>query len=83
MANPERRLQILKYIHEYHRKHMYAPDYREIADGVGVSSTSVIARWLDRLEQDGYITRQKKAVRCIALTDKGLEMVAMIGGFET
>lgn len=37
---------IYLYICRYVKKHRYAPSYKEIADGVGVSSAPVWSAWL-------------------------------------
>jgi len=52
----------------------FPPSIREIADEVGLKSTSTVAGHLTRLERKGYITRTPGTSRAISiqkdLTDK-------------
>ena len=48
----------------------YAPSYREIAAGVGVSSTSVVGYHLRRLEKRGLIERVAGVARSISVVDE-------------
>lgn len=50
-----RREEILNIVVGYMLKHGYPPSIREIADMVGLKSTSSAYRWLKRLEKDGLI----------------------------
>jgi repressor LexA len=46
----------------------YPPSMREIAAATGISSTSVVSYNLDRLEEAGYITRDREVSRGLKLT---------------
>lgn len=64
---------IYLYICRYIKEHRYAPSYKEIADGVGVSNATVI-RHMDMLRTDGLIeTDHPKTPRAFRLT--GYEFV--------
>lgn len=66
---------IYLYICRYVKKHRYAPSYKEIADGVGVSNATV-------LRTDGLIeTDHPKTPRAFRLT--GYEFVARRKKHET
>ena len=45
----------------------YAPSVRELAERLGYRSTSTVQMYLDRLESEGYITREGGKSRSIAL----------------
>lgn len=64
---------IYLYICRYIKEHRYAPSYKEIADGVGVSNVTVL-RHMDMLRTDGLIeTDHPKTPRAFRLT--GYEFV--------
>lgn len=50
-----RHLQIYAFIDEYIQKYTYPPSYREIAKGVGLSSSSTVKGHLDRMQRNGHI----------------------------
>ena len=56
---------IMAYIISYMRSNGYAPTMREICDGCGISSTSVVSYHLERIERKGYISRTPKLSRSI------------------
>jgi repressor LexA len=62
---------ILRFIRRFLEEHDYLPSIREIQDGCGISSTSVVDYNLKKLENDGYIRRDRKVSRAIALLDRG------------
>ena len=56
---------VLKAINEYIQKERISPTVREIGDILGLSSTSTVQGYIDRLEKRGYITRKKDCSRSI------------------
>jgi repressor LexA len=58
---------IVEYIARFIRRHSYPPSVREILEGGGISSTSVVAYNLNILEKQGYIARDKEISRGIRL----------------
>ncbi len=67
---PERKCtdkQILDFIANYHKKHCWGPSVREIAEAVGLQSTSTMQCHLLRLKREGKIVykgvRQIRIVR--------------------
>jgi len=69
-------LAILRFIQTYITEHYYPPSMAEIAGAIPAkngnpSSASVIARYLLKLEELGYITSQPKVARSIRVTDRG------------
>ncbi|MFC6013239.1 transcriptional repressor LexA [Nocardia lasii] len=62
---PPRRQHILAVIRDSVLAHGYAPSTREIADAVGLRSTSTVSRHLAALEDDGYLRRSSTVTRPI------------------
>jgi repressor LexA len=71
LSRTSTRQKALLYINTYIQVHGYSPSIREIQDEIQVGSTSVVAFHLDKLQNEGYITRQPGLSRTIRLTDKG------------
>jgi repressor LexA len=65
----QRAERILEYIRETIDKRGYPPSVREIAEAVGLASTSAVHHHLTKLEKDGRL--QKEATRSRALTIPG------------
>ena len=59
----ERHQKILEFIQEYQRKYKHPPSIREIGENCDISSTSVVYYYLDQLEKNGYIERDRKISR--------------------
>lgn len=66
-----RQRRILSFVNEYIKERGYPPSIREIGAAAGISSTSVVAYNLRRLEDRGYISRQRDVSRGLRLTDLG------------
>ena len=62
---------ILRFIRQFIDEHDYPPSIRQIQDGCGVSSTSVVDYNLKKLEGDGYIRRDREVSRAIELLERG------------
>jgi repressor LexA len=61
----DRETEILEFIKGYMEEHGWAPVIREIGEGVGITSTSHVAYYLDKLEAQGRIERQSNSARAI------------------
>lgn len=64
----ERHQRILEFIQDYQRKHKHPPSIREIGENCGISSTSVVNYYLDQLERNGHIERDRKISRGLRVT---------------
>jgi repressor LexA len=64
-----RQTQILEFVRHYVSDHSYPPTVREIGDGVGITSTSVVDYNLRVLAKRGYIRRDNDISRGIELLD--------------
>jgi len=60
-------LQIINFIRHFWTERGYPPTVRDIVNGCGISSTSVVAYNLDKLEREGYIRRHSGVSRGIEL----------------
>ena len=56
---------ILVVVRDWAQRHGYSPSTREIADAVGVASTSTVSRHLRVLEEHGILRRGRAATRPI------------------
>lgn len=66
----ERRQRILDYIARTVEERGYPPSVREIADAVGLASTSAVHHHLIALERDGLLARGPHASRALRLTKR-------------
>ena len=60
---------ILDFVRKFIRDKDYPPSIRDIQDGCGISSTSVVDYNLKALERLGYIRRDREVSRAIELLD--------------
>jgi len=65
----ERHQKILEFLLEYQRANKYPPSIREIGEKTGISSTSVVNYYLDQLEKQGLIERDRKISRGVRLAN--------------
>ncbi|MBM4423564.1 MAG: transcriptional repressor LexA [Chloroflexi bacterium] len=65
----ERQKGIIEFIRNFQRSNGYPPTIREIGEAVGISSTSVVNYNLNKLEKDGYLTRDLKVSRGLRLSE--------------
>ncbi len=69
MSLSERQQRMLDFIREYRAEHDYPPTIREIGKAADISSTSVVKYNLERLQEKGFINRNKEVSRGLRLTD--------------
>jgi repressor LexA len=65
----ERHWKILDYLQRYVDEKGFPPTLQEIGLEIGVKSKSLINFYLDRLQAEGFIKRQKKLSRSIVIID--------------
>jgi repressor LexA len=61
---------IIRFIRDFIREKDYPPSIRDIQDGCGISSTSVVDYNLKALERLGYIRRDREVSRAIELVGR-------------
>jgi len=69
---------IISFVTEFLRDKGYPPTIRDIAAGCGISSTSVVAYNLNKLEQAGYIRRHSdisRGIKFLSPQKKGRKLV--------
>ena len=71
----KRQERILEFLGEYIEENGYPPSIREIGTAAGISSTSVVSYNLRRLEEKGYISRDKEVSRGLKLTSAAFAQV--------
>lgn len=64
-----RELEVLEFIKDHIKKVGYPPTVREIAMACDMSSTSVAAYYLDKLENDRRIKRHPRVARGIVVNE--------------
>lgn len=52
-------LRVLNFVKQYQADHGLSPAYKDIAEGVGLASSSTVAHHLEQLEAMGKITRAR------------------------
>jgi len=73
----EKQHEILTFIHEQVSERGYPPTVREICNATGLASTSTVHGHLSRLEDQGFIIRDRSKPRAIELTDDGLNKLGI------
>lgn len=71
----ERQKRILEFFYEFQETHNYPPTIRDIGKAVKISSTSVVNYNLNRLEEMGFIERERTVSRGIRLLEPALELL--------
>ncbi len=59
----------MTFLKEYFQERGYPPTVRELMEGMGLSSTNVVRKYLKILERKGYIKRQFNSPRAIEIVD--------------
>ena len=59
----------LSFLKEYLQEKGYPPTLREVMDGLGLSSTNIVKKYLDILERKGYIRKQFNSPRAVEIVD--------------
>jgi repressor LexA len=66
----DRQKRMLEFIRRFTADSGYPPSIREIGDAADISSTSVVNYNLNRLVEEGFLTRDQNVSRGLRLTDK-------------
>lgn len=69
MISP-RQQRVYEFIKGYFSSNGVAPTFQEIGDFFGYSSSATVHRIVTILEDEGLITRKRKAWRCIQLASQ-------------
>src|SRR6516165_8308379 len=63
----DRQRTILRFMEDFNQRNGYAPSLREIAEGVGLASTSSVAYQVKVLKRKGYLRRTARRSRASVL----------------
>lgn len=66
----DRQKRMLEFIQRFSAESGYPPSIREIGEAADISSTSVVNYNLNRLVEEGFLTRDQNVSRGLRLTDK-------------
>ena len=66
----DRQRRMIDFIQHFSDENGYPPSIREIGKAVGISSTSVVNYNLNRLVEEGYLSRDQNVSRGIRLSEK-------------
>ena len=70
-----RKRKILRGIYDYNKEFGYSPSIRELATLSELASTSTVHLYLEELEKDGLIIRDKDKSRTLELTDTAKDLI--------
>lgn len=70
----ERQQKVLGFLEDFIDENGYPPTVREIMNGVGLTSTSLVTYYLDKLEKHGLLERESAISRGIRLTSEPREI---------
>ncbi len=74
----DRQRRMLDFIKSFSTESGYPPSIREIGSAVGISSTSVVNYNLNRLVEEGYLSRDQHVSRGLRLTEKFAEVTQQV-----
>ncbi len=74
----DRQKKFLDFIEGFINENGYSPSIREIAKGMGLSSTSSVKKMLDRLTDGGFLNRSSSIARGIDMPSRGIPVVGSI-----
>ena len=75
----DRQKGIIDFIRDFQRGSGYPPTIRQIGEAVKISSTSVVNYNLNKLEKDGYLTRDLKVSRGLRLVESVEAIAEAVG----
>lgn len=73
---PPRTQRVLEWIREFTTQHHVTPTYREIADGMGYSSTSPIQHHVDILINAGFLAKLPHKSRSLHLLESTTQLAS-------
>jgi repressor LexA len=74
----ERQKQFIDFIEQFTEYHGYSPSIREIAKGLGLSSTASVKKMLDRLKENGLLSKVDNIARGIEVMPTGIPVLGRI-----
>lgn len=74
MTLTKRQSEILNFVKSFMKDYDYSPSYREIAEGMGLSSPATVHQHLQTLKSKGYLDLSSDTSRGIGLTSKVMQL---------
>jgi len=74
----KRQSEILRFVTNFIKDYDYSPSYREIAEGMGLSSPATIHQHLQELKRKGYLNMDADVSRGLAITSKVMTLAKSI-----
>ncbi|MGD9808281.1 MAG: transcriptional repressor LexA [Deferribacterales bacterium] len=74
----DRQKKFMDFIEGFIRDNGYSPSIREIAKGLGLSSTASVKKMLDRLSDNGLLNRSNSIARGIEMPNTGIPVLGRI-----
>src|SRR5688500_1212387 len=63
----DRQVAIIRFVEGYVQQHKHPPSIRDISRGVGISSTSNVTYHINRLIEQGYLSKQPGTSRTLVV----------------
>ena len=78
MTLTKRQSEVLKFVKTFIKDYDYSPSYREVADGLGLSSPATVHQHLQTLKSKGYLNMDPESSRGLELTSKVMKLAKSI-----
>lgn len=78
----QRQKNLLRFVAEYWGLKNHAPSFRDIGEALSISSTSVVAYHVDKLERKGLLAHDHVLSRTVRLTELGEDYVPLDDGIR-
>ncbi|NQT49261.1 transcriptional repressor LexA [Candidatus Kuenenbacteria bacterium] len=78
MTLTKRQSEVLKFVKTFIKDYDYSPSYREVADGLGLSSPATVHQHLQTLKSKGYLNMDPESARGLELTSKVMRLAKSI-----
>jgi repressor LexA len=72
MKTTEKQARFLEFIEKFHKENGYSPSVRDIAQGLGLASTSGVKSMIDRLVNKGFLNRESGVARSLSIANKNV-----------
>jgi repressor LexA len=74
----KRQSEVLRFITNFVKDNDYSPSFREIAEGVGLSSPSTVHQHVQVLREKGFLNSDGETPRCLEITNKVMNLCKAI-----
>lgn len=78
----KKQLEVLNYVYKYIKTHKRSPTRCQIREFLGHIGNGSVGRYLQALEDDGFIIRAGTTRGQIAITERGVRVVRRLAGIS-